>query len=172
MAIFVALLRAVNVGGTGKLPMSELRGLCERLGFSRVRTYIASGNLVFEADGDEARVQARLAAALHEYAGKPIGVFMRTVAQLERVISANPYQERAPNLVHVAFLDGAPASDLLAGVSGRIAEEITSGMREVYIYYPQGQGASKMRLPAIAAGSARNINTVTKLPSSRRARAS
>ena len=53
MASFVALLRAVNVGGTGKLPMTELRGLCERLGFGRVRTYIASGNVVFEASCDE-----------------------------------------------------------------------------------------------------------------------
>ena len=133
VATFVALLRAVNVGGTGKLPMAELRGLCERLGFSRVRTYIASGNVLFEADGDEARVQTRLATALNEHAGKPIGVIIRTAAQLEEVIAANPHPECAPNLVHVAFLDRAPASDLLAGVSGRIAEEITAGVREVYI---------------------------------------
>ena len=163
VATFVALLRAVNVGGTGKLPMGELRGLCERLEFSRVRTYIASGNLVFEADGDEARVQTRLATALHEYAGKPTGVFVRTAAQLEKIVAANPYPECAPNLVHVAFLDQAPVGDLLAGVSGRTVEEITPGAREVYIYYPQGQGASKMRLPTVAAGTARNMNTVTKL---------
>ena len=163
MATFVALLRAVNVGGTGKLPMGELRGLCERLGFNRVQTYIASGNVVFEADGDEARVQAQLATALNEYAGKPIGVIVRTAAQLEEIIAANPYAENAPNLVHVAFLDLPPASNLLADVSGRISEEITPGAREVYIYYPQGQGASKMRLPAIAAATARNVNTVTKL---------
>ena len=163
MASFVALLRAVNVGGTGKLPMTELRGLCERLGFGRVRTYIASGNVVFEASCDEAGVQTRLATALHEYAGKPIGVVIRTGAELEAVIAANPHPECAPNLVHVAFLDRAPASDLLAGVSGRIAEEITAGAREVYIHYPQGQGASKMKLPALAAGTARNMNTVIKL---------
>lgn len=163
MATFVALLRAVDVGGTGKLPMGELRHLCERLGFDRVRTYIASGNVVFEADSDEAGVQTRVAAALREHAGKPIGVIIRTAVQLEAVIAANPHPACAPNLVHVAFLGCAPADDLLAGVSGRIVEEITAGAREVFIHYPQGQGASKMKLPAIAAGTARNMNTVIKL---------
>lgn len=163
MTVFVALLRAVNVGGAGKLPMSELRGLCERLGFDRVRTYIASGNVVFEAADDEATVQTRLAAALHAYAGKPIAVVLRTAAQIEEVVTANPHPECPPNLVHVTFLGQAPASDLLAGISGRIAEEITARAREVYIYYPQGQGASKMRAPSLAAGTARNMNTVMKL---------
>ena len=163
MTAYVALLRAVNVGGTGKLPMAELRDVCERLGFGRVRTYIASGNVVFEADGDEASVQARLATALQDYAGKPIGVAIRTAAQLADVIAANPYPESAPALVHVAFLDRAPAEDLLAGMSGRTSEEIAAGGREVYIHYPQGQGASKLKLPTISAGTARNMNTVIKL---------
>ena len=163
VAIFVALLRAVNVGGTGKLPMGELRELCERLGFNRVRTYIASGNVVFEADDDEAGVQAALAAALHEHAGKPIGVMIRTAAQLEEILAANPYPECAPNLVHVAFLNQAPGADLLAGVSGRLAEQIAARAREVYVHYPQGQGASKMKLPILSAGTARNMNTVARL---------
>ena len=50
MATYIALLRAVNVGGTGKLPMADLKGLCEKAGFKGVRTYIASGNVVFDAD--------------------------------------------------------------------------------------------------------------------------
>ena len=51
MPVFIALLRAINVGGTGKLPMSDLRSLCEKAGFRNVRTYIASGNVVAEWDG-------------------------------------------------------------------------------------------------------------------------
>ena len=163
VATFVALLRAVNVGGTGKLPMSELRGLCERLGFGHVRTYIASGNVMFDTDGDEERVQTRLAAGLQEHVGKPVGVMLRTAAQLEAVIAANPYPERASNLVHVLFLNEPPPDDLLLGVSGRGAEEIASRGREVYVHYPHGQGASKLKLPAAAAGTARNMNTVLKL---------
>ena len=59
MPVFIALLRAINVGGTGKLPMSDLRSLCEKAGFRNVRTYIASGNVVAERDGSEARPRLR-----------------------------------------------------------------------------------------------------------------
>jgi uncharacterized protein (DUF1697 family) len=73
MTSYVALLRAVNVGGTGKLPMTELRAMCEGCGFKDVRTYIASRNVVFKANLDEAAVQAELEPALQSYAGKPWG---------------------------------------------------------------------------------------------------
>jgi uncharacterized protein (DUF1697 family) len=62
MPVFIALLRAINVGGTGKLPMGDLRSLCERAGFWNVRTYIASGNVVAERDGSEANAKAALEA--------------------------------------------------------------------------------------------------------------
>ena len=81
MAIYVGLLRAVNVGGTGKLAMEELRRLCEDCGFARVRTYIASGNVVFEAGASEAEVQAQLQSSLQSYAGKPVGVLVRSAAE-------------------------------------------------------------------------------------------
>ncbi|RYE86040.1 MAG: DUF1697 domain-containing protein, partial [Myxococcales bacterium] len=72
--VFVALLRAVNVGGTGKLPMTDLKKICEQAGFSGVRTYIASGNVVFTSELSAAGVKARLEARLADYAGKPVGV--------------------------------------------------------------------------------------------------
>ena len=143
--------------------MSELRELCERLGFRDVRTYIASGNVIFDADGDEASVRVQLAAALAERAGKPVGVVVRTAAELEAVIAYAPYPERPRNLVHVIFLEHALTDDVLAGASGIVAEEITAGRREVYVYYPLGQGASKLKLPATSRGTARNMNTVAKL---------
>jgi uncharacterized protein (DUF1697 family) len=163
MATYAALLRAVNVGGTGKLAMSDLRELCEGCGFSRVRTYIASGNVVFEAKGAEAEVKANLQSALEVHIGKPLGVVVRSAAQMHAVLAFNPYPTRPSNLVHVVFLDDAPPSDVLKGVSGRVEEEIAPGVREIYVYYPQGQGASKLKLPAARAGTARNINTVAKL---------
>jgi uncharacterized protein (DUF1697 family) len=163
MATYVALLRAVNVGGTGKLAMSELRDLCERCGFGRVRTYIASGNVVFEADGDEAEIQAKLQTALETHIGKPLGVIIRTAAEMAAALAFNPYPTRPSNLVHVIFLDNGPPTDVLAGITGRAEEEIAPGVREIYVYYPQGQGASKLKLPAARAGTARNLNTVAKL---------
>ncbi len=72
MTAFIVLLRAVNVGGTGKLPMSELKAICEAAGFAKVKTYIASGNVVFEGKASEAQVKAALEKRLLAYAGKPM----------------------------------------------------------------------------------------------------
>jgi uncharacterized protein (DUF1697 family) len=162
MPRYVGLLRAVNVGGTGKLPMSELRALCETCGFRAVQTYIASGNVVFEAEGEEADVQTALQDALHRHVGKAVGVLIRNADGLAAILAANPFHTRAPNLVHVVFLDEAPP-DPLGGVAGLADEEIVAEGREIYIYYPQGQGQSKLKLPAARTGTARNINTVAKL---------
>ena len=77
MNAYIALLRAVNVGGTGKLPMTELKAMCETAGFKSVRTYIASGNVVFASTKSESQVKVALEAALAKYAGKPVGVMVR-----------------------------------------------------------------------------------------------
>src|SRR6266567_2071209 len=74
MTRYIALLRAVNVGGTGNLPMANLNSMCNDAGFSRVETYIASGNVVFESEAAPSRVKAELEARLLAYAGKPVGV--------------------------------------------------------------------------------------------------
>ena len=95
MPVFVVLLRAVNVGGTGKLPMSDLKRLCEKAGFQNVRTYIASGNVVAERDGAEAKAKAALEAELRAYAGKPVGVIVRTAAEMAKVVANNPFPDRA-----------------------------------------------------------------------------
>ena len=87
MPAYIALLRAVNVGGTGKLPMTELRAMCEARGFANVRAYIASGNVVFTAE-PEAAVKTALEKALEAYAGKPVGVMMRTGAEMAAVCAA------------------------------------------------------------------------------------
>lgn len=74
MGAFIALLRAVNVGGTGKLPMSELKAMCEELGYAAVRTYIASGNVVFTSRKSQSAIKTALEKRLHAYAGAPVGV--------------------------------------------------------------------------------------------------
>jgi uncharacterized protein (DUF1697 family) len=160
---YVALLRAVNVGGTGKLPMADLRAMADRAGFSNVRTYIASGNLLFESDADEAAVKAALEGALGAYAGKPVGVLVRTGQEMAAVVAANPFPNAPANRTVAIFLNVPPPSDVLAGVSGRRSEEIAAGVREIYVHYPDGQGESKLKIPAARAGTARNLNTVAKL---------
>jgi len=163
MASFVALLRAVNVGGTGKLPMSELKAICEELGFGAVRTYIASGNVVFTSRKSEAAVKAALEKRLAAYAGKPVGVLVRTAAEMAQVLADNPFPKAAPNRTMAVFLDRAPPADTLAGIRGRKDEEIQLGRREIYIHYSEGMGQSKLVIAAAKAGTARNMNTVAVL---------
>ena len=163
MNAFIALLRAVNVGGTGKLPMTELKAICEAAGFQSVRTYIASGNVVFQSSKAEPQVKAVLEKALAFYAGKPVAVLVRTAAEMAAVVANNPFPELPGNLTHACFLDSAPPEDVLKKISGRNREELRLGTREIYIYYPEGAGQSKLKIPAAKTGTARNMNTVAKL---------
>jgi uncharacterized protein (DUF1697 family) len=163
MPLFIALLRAINVGGTGKLPMSDLRLLCEKAGFRKVRTYIASGNVVAERDGTEAEAKAALEAELGAYAGKPIGVIVRTGAEMSKAVANNPFPDRAASQTVAIFLDFRPHPDVLKDVKGQANEELRLGAREIYIHYPDGIGRSKLHIPAAGEGTARNMNTVAKL---------
>ena len=163
MGSFVALLRAVNVGGTGKLPMSDLKDICEELGFGAVRTYIASGNVVFTSRKSEAAVKTNLEKRLETYAGKPVSVLVRTAAEMAQVLADNPFPKAAPNRTMAVFLDHSPPADTLAGIRGHKDEEIRLGRREIYIHYGAGMGASKLVISAAKAGTARNMNTVAVL---------
>ena len=161
--MFVALLRAVNVGGTGKLPMNDLKRMCEKLGFTNVRTYIASGNVVFESRTSEAAIRKALESALQKYAGKPVGVLVRTGAELKKVLAGNPFQDKAPNRTVAIFLGERPPANALSAITGAVDEEVRLGSREIYVHYGDGMARSKLRIPAATAGTARNMNTVAKL---------
>jgi len=163
MVAFVALLRAVNVGGTGRLPMSDLKAICEELGFGAVRTYIASGNVVFTSRKSEAAVKSALEKRLAAYAGKPIGVLVRSAAEMARVASDNPFPKAAPNRTMAVLLDRAPPADTLTLVRGQKDEQIKLGRREIYVHYGEGMAKSKLVIPAAKLGTARNINTVVTL---------
>ena len=163
MSTFIALLRAVNVGGTGKLPMTELKRMCEAAGFTAVRTYIASGNVVFDSKKSAPQVKAALEAALLQYAGKPVQVMVRTAPELAEVLAGNPFPQAAPNRTVAIFLDSAPPADTLENLSGQKDEEVELGKREIYVHYGEGMGQSKLKIRAASEGTARNINTVAKL---------
>ncbi|MGY3550909.1 uncharacterized protein (DUF1697 family) [Bradyrhizobium sp. USDA 4472] len=163
MTAFVALLRAVNVGGTGKLPMTELKAMCEELGFGAVRTYIASGNVVFTSRKSESAIKAALEKRLHAYAGAQVGVLVRSAAEMAEVLAANPFPKAAPNRTVAIFLDKAPPADALAGIRGQKNEEIKLGRREIYVHYGDGMGTSKLAIPSAKTGTARNMNTIATL---------
>jgi len=163
VAAWVALLRAVNVGGTGKLPMSDLKAMCEELGFSAVRTYIASGNVVFASRKSESAIKSALEKRLAAYAGKAVGVLVRTAEEMAQVGADNPFPKLAPNRTMALFLDHAPPANTLATLRGQKDEQVRLGRREIYIHYGDGMAQSKLVIPAAKFGTARNMNTVATL---------
>ncbi len=165
MSVFIALLRAVNVGGTGKLPMTELKAMCEASGFTDVKTYIASGNVVFRAAVDAGKAKAALEARLTDYAGKPVGVIIRTPTEMAAVLAANPFPDAPGNRTVAIFLDAAPPAGALDDVKHRKSEILALGTREIYVCYGDGMADSRLVIPAAKAGTARNMNTVAKLAS-------
>jgi uncharacterized protein (DUF1697 family) len=174
LSIHIALLRAVNVGGTAKMPMAELRALCERLGLKSVRTLLHSGNLVFEAGSrSPAACEKLLQAACAKAFSLETDIYVRTPGEIEAVLARNPFPAEArddPAHLHVLFLRAAPDPQafktLQAAIKGR--ETVRGVGREAYIVYPDGAGTSKLTLRLIekhlgTTGTMRNWNTVGKL---------
>ena len=164
MATYIALLRGINVVGANQLPMKDLAALCGDCGFAKARTWIQSGNVLFESRLQEAAVQRKLEAALAEKMGKKIAVMVRTPAEMRAVLDTNPFADKEPSKVLVAFLDGPMPVDPLAGVVAPGGEQMHVGRREIYVFYPEGMGRSKLRLPLRGVSATmRNINTVARL---------
>jgi uncharacterized protein (DUF1697 family) len=163
MPAYAALLRAVNVGGTGKLAMSDLRQLCADNGLTDVATYIQSGNVVFRSSRSEAGVKKLLESALAKQLGKPCGVLVRSARELHELLDENPFPEAAPNQVLVLFLDEKPSAASLREVVAPGGEELRAWGRQVFIHFPKGQGQSKLKLPFLKMATGRNLNTLRKL---------
>jgi len=164
MTVYVALLRAINVGGTGKLPMTKLKTLCEDLGFDDVLTYIQSGNVVFASRKGEVAVRKTLTTALTKALGKPADVAVRSAKEMAAVLKKNPFVKAPPAKVGVAFLGKRVTKTMLKAIDIPGKEEVAAGRREVYIHFPDGMGRSKLKLPkAFGPATVRNVNTVGKL---------
>jgi uncharacterized protein (DUF1697 family) len=173
MNTYIALLRAVNVGGTGKLPMKDLKAACEKAGLRQVSTYIASGNVVFASEESQDAVKALIADLLRNCFGLAKNhTLIRTPRDLVKVIAANPFADAAkarPNWLMVNFLDGRPhagAAAALAAYDGPERLHLSGG--HLYIDYGKGVARSKLT-PAFldralkVAATARNWNTTNKL---------
>jgi uncharacterized protein (DUF1697 family) len=163
MTAQVALLRAVNVGGTGALPMAELRAIGEACGFAAVQTFIASGNLLFESALGEAEVKSLLEARLAERAGKPVEVFVRTGAELAAIVAANPFPEAHGSRHMVFFQDHPPTAELIGRCRDARSERLALGTRELHVDYGDGIRDTKLKIPDKLLRTARNMNTVLKL---------
>lgn len=163
MKTWIGLLRAVNVGGTGKLPMAELRALCAQAGFADARTYIASGNVLLRSRKTAKQVKSALESTLAHRFGTSIGVFVRTPAEMAEVLDDNPFADAPGNRCVAIFLDAAPPVDALDKTSGQSGERLALGKREIYVHYVDGMAESRLKIPAASSGTARNMNTIAKL---------
>jgi len=159
---FVALLRAVNVGGR-QLAMADLKRIAGELGLDNPTTYIASGNLLFASRKSERELKKALETAIENHMGKPVGVMIRTARDMAAVAAANPFADQPGSRVVAIFLDASPPKDTVTAAKNVADERIALGRREIYVHYPNGQGPSKLKIPAVATGTARNMNSVAKL---------
>lgn len=170
---YVALLRAVNVGGRGKVAMADLREWCDDIGFEDAVTYIQSGNVVFSSPvTDVAGLSVALADRIEAGCGVRTSVIVRPASELAEVAASNPFlvPGAEPRRLHVAFLADAPAAERVAALDPDRSppDAFAVAGRHVYLSYPNGSGRSKLtndyleRTLATVA-TARNWNTVTKL---------
>lgn len=169
----IALLRAVNVGGTGKVAMADLRAMLADLGFSAPQSLLQSGNLVFGSEATGAALEALLEREAKARLGLATDFIVRTADEWRSIVAANPFTAMAeddPSHLVVMPLKAPPdiagLDALRAWIPGREAIEVVG--RELYISYPDGIGTSKLTGAIIerrlaARGTARNWNTATKL---------
>ena len=165
---FVALFRGINVGGGNTLPMRDLRKLAIDLGWTAPRTYIASGNLVFEADGAPDALAATLKALIADRLRLDVAVLVLTGEALKRVLAECPYHPDDPRYVHIAFGLGAFDVDR-ERLAALIApdEDLKIKGRTAYLHAPSGIGRSQLaaaldRVLGVPT-TARNLRTVTTL---------
>lgn len=164
MTTWIALLRAVNVGGTGKLPMADLRQLCTDAGFQDVQTYIQSGNVVLTSPLGADDVRRTIEDALESYTGARVDVMVRGADELVRIVAENPFPQAPGAKVGVALGHEPVPPEFVATIATPGDEEVVAGARELYIHYPDGMGRSKLKIPAaLGPVTVRNVNTLTKL---------
>jgi uncharacterized protein (DUF1697 family) len=174
MAIGVALLRGVNIGGHHKIGMTELRALCESLGLRGARTHLQSGNVVFRTrERDLARLARRIEDAIEREAGFRPALILRTCGELREAVANNPFAARPdldPSKLAVMFLASDPGQEIRDAVLKIPAEpeELRFAGREMYIYFPNGMARPKLKLPLIERTlktpmTGRNWNTARRL---------
>ena len=174
MKTYIALLRAINVGGNSKIAMADLKAMLADLGCADPQTLLQTGNLVFEAkESNSDKLAANLETALAERLGLATDVFVRTVSEWQQAIAANPFSKEAasdPSHLLIMPLKKAPTKqavkDLQTAIHGR--ETVAAVGRELYIIYPDGIGRSKLTNKLIETrlntrGTGRNWNTALKL---------
>ncbi len=169
MTTYIALLKGINVGDNRRLAMADLKAALTDAGFDDVRTILASGNVVLDVpQTDPAALEAQLSSETSSRLGVFTDYMVRDADQWRAMIEANPFPdaaEREPGHLLVVVtkteVDETKAKAYLESYGG--PERVVIIGREVFIHYPDGQGTSRLSIPRLGNGTARNWNTVTRL---------
>jgi uncharacterized protein (DUF1697 family) len=165
----VALLRGINVGGKGTLPMADVRAIATELGYTDVATYIQSGNLVLSTTARATAVARDLAAAIAAGSSVAPAVLVRTHRQLAKIVRDSPFLARGedPAHLHVTFLDGPAAGVARLDRPDYAPEEVFAIGKELHLLLPNGMGRSRLAADLArrtgSVGTTRSWRTVTKL---------
>lgn len=174
MPVLISMLRGVNVGGHNKIKMDALRALYESLKFEEPRTYVQSGNVIFRTkERNSAALAKKIQSAIERTFKCRPEVILRTTDELKQAISSIPFaasRNLEPGKILVTFLATEPAPDAHATLLTFKAypEELHLKGRELYIYFPNGAGKSKLPWSSLdkrlkTTGTARNWNSVTNM---------
>jgi uncharacterized protein (DUF1697 family) len=171
MPTYISMLRGINVGGQKKVPMAELSKLYDSLGVSHVKTYIQSGNVIFDSpSADIQELSAEIQRTIKNAFGFDVPVFIRTIEEFTALIQNNPFPNKDLTKLHVTFLSSSPASQPIQEidtVKDELEEFLICG-KEIYLFCPNGYGQTKLtnnffekNLKVLA--TTRNWNSVNKL---------
>ena len=174
MPTYIALLRGINIGPSKRVEMVRLKKMFEDLGFRRVRTYIQSGNVVFDGRGTAAAVAAKIEKGMIEEFGFTALIMMRTEQEMARALANNPFLKQGqknPAYVHVCFLGETPAPEAVKKLHtlGTRTEQVKCVGNEAYCYHVEGLGKAKVlnhtvleKVLAVKV-TMRNLNTSNRL---------
>lgn len=170
---YVGLLRAVNVGGKHKITMAQLRAALEALGLEYVRTYIQSGNVVFESQEAAAVLQAEIEGLIHHRFGFHTDVILRTITEFDDLLAQCPFLDHShastasSRVLAVAFFAKPPSPEMMAALGDYAVdgEQYQVRGRDLYLLLPRGTARSKLvaRLQKLGPATVRNWNTIHKL---------
>ncbi len=150
MSAFISMLRAINVGGKKMIPMDSLCAIYEDLGFTRVRTYIQSGNVVFESSQDDvSRLTTQIEGHIEQSVGYPVKVIIRRPRDFQRILNSNPFlkdRNEDQDKLYVTFLYQPPPSEAWDKLMlpANTIDEFARGDQAVYLFLPNYYGRTKL----------------------------
>ncbi|MDO8736364.1 MAG: DUF1697 domain-containing protein [Thermoleophilia bacterium] len=176
MQTYISILRGINVGGKKKIKMEELKAAYESLGFENIRTYIQTGNVIFDSSvPNESDINASIRNQLAAVFGFQISVLIRRMDGFQQIIKGNPFlDEQAvdPRALHVTFLSQAPSQTALAVIEPAADDgdqyRFSDSNEEVYLFCPDGYGRTRLSNSFFekklgVSATTRNWNTVNRL---------